>query len=261
MEVSNELEEKIFANLESIRKSASNKVEPSSSNVTQTNENDVDDPDLLLQKLPKLENRGSWFDFESKRAYFDDVYFTKSRFFPKNSKENQDFWTFLRKYQALMKRKASETRPTGQNKCKIEFSEKLKMPLSYDKRWRLNFVYNSNKSNANASYDSFGNTVKQAVTEEQHQEFEFIIHLYLDFLQKEKFKKLKQLRLNQSNLPIFKYKEAILNTIKENQVTIIAGDTGCGKSTQIPRYLLEANYERIACTQVIKIVKKRSKGT
>jgi HrpA-like RNA helicase len=38
-----------------------------------------------------------------------------------------------------------------------------------------------------------------------------------------KFKKLKQLRQNQSNLPVFKYREAILKTVHENQVTIIAG--------------------------------------
>jgi HrpA-like RNA helicase len=44
-----------------------------------------------------------------------------------------------------------------------------------------------------------------------------------------KFKKLKQLRQNQSNLPVYKYRETILDTIKKHQVTIIAGDTGCGK--------------------------------
>jgi HrpA-like RNA helicase len=44
-----------------------------------------------------------------------------------------------------------------------------------------------------------------------------------------------------------------LDTIKNNQITIIAGDTGCGKSTQLPRYLLEAGYDRIACTQPRRI--------
>ncbi len=57
------------------------------------------------------------------------------------------------------------------------------------------------------------------LTEDHFNEFEFIIHLYLDFCQKEKFKKLKQLRQNQSNLPVFKYRQIILDTIKENQIT------------------------------------------
>jgi ATP-dependent RNA helicase DHX34 len=61
------------------------------------------------------------------------------------------------------------------------------------------------------------------------------------------------LRESQSNLPIYKYHDTILETIKNNQITIIAGDTGCGKSTQLPRYLLEAGYDRIACTQPRRI--------
>ncbi|CAF4540572.1 unnamed protein product, partial [Rotaria magnacalcarata] len=37
------------------------------------------------------------------------------------------------------------------------------------------------------------------------------------------------------------------------QVILIAGDTGCGKSTQIPRFLLEAGFDKIACTQPRRI--------
>ena len=61
------------------------------------------------------------------------------------------------------------------------------------------------------------------------------------------------MREAQASLPVYKYRQIILETIKTNQITIIAGDTGCGKSTQIPRYLIEAGYERIACTQPRRI--------
>ena len=54
-------------------------------------------------------------------------------------------------------------------------------------------------------------------------------------------------------LPIYKFKDEIVQSVLNNPVTIIAGDTGCGKSTQVPQYLLEAGYSSIACTQPRRI--------
>ncbi len=55
------------------------------------------------------------------------------------------------------------------------------------------------------------------------------------------------------NLPICAYREDILNLLRENQVVIICGDTGSGKTTQLPQMALElglgADGKRIACTQ------------
>ncbi|RAR03117.1 atp-dependent rna helicase a [Stemphylium lycopersici] len=45
--------------------------------------------------------------------------------------------------------------------------------------------------------------------------------------------------VGRSNLPVFGFKESILSTVDKNQVTIICGETGCGKSTQIPAFVLE----------------------
>lgn len=42
-----------------------------------------------------------------------------------------------------------------------------------------------------------------------------------------------------SKLPIWNYKDTILELIRKNFVTLIIGDTGCGKSTQIPQYILD----------------------
>uniref|UniRef100_A0A914C1Y1 PH-15 domain-containing protein n=1 Tax=Acrobeloides nanus TaxID=290746 RepID=A0A914C1Y1_9BILA len=71
------------------------------------------------------------------------------------------------------------------------------------------------------------------VPNEASQQFEFIISLFLSFINKQKFKKLKDLRKCQHSLPICSSREDILNVLRENQVVIIAGDTGCGKSTQV----------------------------
>lgn len=40
-------------------------------------------------------------------------------------------------------------------------------------------------------------------------------------------------------LPVFSMKQQILDLIRENQVVIISSETGSGKSTQIPQFILE----------------------
>ncbi len=44
-------------------------------------------------------------------------------------------------------------------------------------------------------------------------------------------------------LPIFDYKDEIVQAVAENQLTIVVGATGSGKSTQVPQFLFEAGYE------------------
>ncbi len=54
------------------------------------------------------------------------------------------------------------------------------------------------------------------------------------------------------DLPIFSFKEEISALIKTNQVTVISGDTGSGKTTQLPKICLEALSplaNLVGCTQ------------
>lgn len=51
------------------------------------------------------------------------------------------------------------------------------------------------------------------------------------------------------DLPVFQWREAILNAVDANQVTIITAETGAGKSTQVPQYLAEHGYHKIIVTQ------------
>ncbi|KAK0066031.1 ATP-dependent RNA helicase DEAH12 chloroplastic [Biomphalaria pfeifferi] len=57
-------------------------------------------------------------------------------------------------------------------------------------------------------------------------------------------------------LPVYKYREEILRKVSENQVSIITGETGSGKSTQLAQYLYEAGFagkQRIVITQPRKV--------
>nr|CAD7430061.1 unnamed protein product [Timema monikensis] len=52
-------------------------------------------------------------------------------------------------------------------------------------------------------------------------------------------------------LPIFSERERILDTIESNMVTVIQGPTGCGKSTQVPQYILDSCASRGAPCNII----------
>lgn len=53
--------------------------------------------------------------------------------------------------------------------------------------------------------------------------------------------KIEQCR---KSLPMFTYREQLLDAIDKNQIIIIVGETGSGKTTQIPQYLYEAGYTK-----------------
>ena len=55
-------------------------------------------------------------------------------------------------------------------------------------------------------------------------------------------------------LPILNFKSEILRKIYQNRITIISGNTGCGKSTQVPQYLYRENQKnKILMTQPRRI--------
>ena len=60
------------------------------------------------------------------------------------------------------------------------------------------------------------------------------------------------------NLPMFHSKFDAIETIEHNQITIVVGDTGSGKSTQVPQFILEHELSqgrqcKIYCTQPRRI--------
>lgn len=66
-------------------------------------------------------------------------------------------------------------------------------------------------------------------------------------------KKEKRSILEQrQGLPIYKLKDELIKAVHDNQILIVIGETGSGKTTQITQYLAEAGYTskgKIGCTQ------------
>src|SRR5919108_686261 len=50
-------------------------------------------------------------------------------------------------------------------------------------------------------------------------------------------------------LPVTAHREQLLEAIRDNQVVVVAGETGSGKTTQLPKLCLELGRERVAHTQ------------
>ncbi|XP_058801679.1 probable ATP-dependent RNA helicase DHX34 [Phymastichus coffea] len=152
--------------------------------------------------------------------------------------DTEEFWLFVKEYEKKEKRSKSSN-------SKVNF---LGIPEVYDKSHRFNF---------NLSYRCKELFMRvediRELTQERLKRFKDIILTYLDFKQNMKFARLKQLRTEQANLPVAQFKDEIINAVKTERVVIIAGDTGCGKSTQVPQYLYTAGFGTIACTQPRRI--------
>jgi len=52
-----------------------------------------------------------------------------------------------------------------------------------------------------------------------------------------------------NQLPVFDFYDEITTAVDQNQVTVITAETGAGKSTQVPQYLVEHGYSKVIVTQ------------
>lgn len=61
----------------------------------------------------------------------------------------------------------------------------------------------------------------------------------------EKEKKKMSIEETQKSLPIYPFKQDLLDAIEAHQVLIIEGETGSGKTTQLPQYLYHGVYNHL----------------
>ncbi|RXM90891.1 ATP-dependent RNA helicase DHX29 [Acipenser ruthenus] len=71
----------------------------------------------------------------------------------------------------------------------------------------------------------------------------------------------QRLLRDREQLPVFQHRDTVLEAIRRNRVVVVAGETGSGKSTQVPQFILEelltgslgSQKCRIVCTQPRRI--------
>ncbi|KAI0082174.1 P-loop containing nucleoside triphosphate hydrolase protein [Panus rudis PR-1116 ss-1] len=68
----------------------------------------------------------------------------------------------------------------------------------------------------------------------------------------------KEMLVQRNQLPISAYRHEIIKTLETSQVMVLSGETGCGKSTQLPAFILEDHLSRgkhckIYCTEPRRI--------
>ncbi|KAJ1326544.1 pre-mRNA-splicing factor ATP-dependent RNA helicase DHX16 [Microdochium nivale] len=66
-------------------------------------------------------------------------------------------------------------------------------------------------------------------------------------------KKALSIQDTRKSLPIYQYRDQFIAAMEQHQIIVIVGETGSGKTTQLPQYLHEAGYtkdgRKVGCTQ------------
>ncbi|XP_062242644.1 probable ATP-dependent RNA helicase DHX34 [Platichthys flesus] len=201
-------------------------------------------------------DRRSWdWDSPQCRAQLDEVFFRRHDYIQAGSQEHRDFWSFFDRFQRFKtKREMAGGRQEdggGQGKTvKVD----LGLPKEYDARYRINVsVCTRDVEERLGKSEHRSRQSSSGPGEQEISDLRLALLHFLDFTQRQSFGKLAKLRREQKNLPICQYRDRIVELVRSHPVVVVAGDTGCGKSTQVPQYLLSAGFTHIACTQPRRI--------
>ncbi|KAM9732826.1 LOW QUALITY PROTEIN: putative ATP-dependent RNA helicase DHX34 [Menidia menidia] len=207
----------------------------------------------------RRESRSWDWDSPQCRAQLDEIFFRKHDYIQAGSPEHREFWAFFERFQRFKIKKdmsearagRGEDREPGKSRSK---TVDLGLPKSYDARYRINVsVCTADIEERLGKSDHKSNRKSSGPPPQEVSDFRLALLHFLDFSQRQSFGKLAKLRREQKSLPIFRYRDRIVELVRRHPVVVVAGDTGCGKSTQVPQYLLSAGFTNIGCTQPRRI--------
>ena len=176
------------------------------------------------------------------RRRVEELHFGPGGLLPSSPEDIRNFWAFFERLRRFQSRKPPLT-PTPKSTRKDPLPS-LGLPPRYDALHRINMALPEPQTPHRDG---------SAVPRRHRAELRCALLHYLDFNQKQSFSKLAKIRRDRAALPIARFREPILRAVAQHRVVLVAGDTGCGKSTQVPQFLLEAGYQNVACTQPRRI--------
>jgi len=143
----------------------------------------------------------------------------------------------------------------------LEADDKEKVPHYEQKKWEEEHL-------AQSQYRVGAKDAKERRAKKEKQ-YDYILDEEIEFVQalsmkgtikegkepelSEYDKKRKTIKEVKESLPVFPFRDDFIEAVKEHQVLIIEGETGSGKTTQLPQFLHEAGLtadgKKIGCTQ------------
>ncbi|XP_067124027.1 pre-mRNA-splicing factor ATP-dependent RNA helicase DHX16 [Centruroides vittatus] len=155
-----------------------------------------------------------------------------------------------------------ENRNKKADEAYVEIDEKEKVPNAEQKKWE--------EERLGIAQMRFGARDAKERFLEKEKQYELVLDDGIEFVKTFKLPGSKardqednevveeevekhSIQETRKSLPIYPFKDDLLDAVENHQVLIIEGETGSGKTTQIPQYLYEAGYtndgKKIGCTQ------------
>nr|XP_046245750.1 probable ATP-dependent RNA helicase DHX34 [Scatophagus argus] len=206
----------------------------------------------------------SWdWDSPQCRTQLDEIFFRQHDYIQAGTTEHKEFWAFFDRFQRFKTKRDMSGSGSSRKEEKEEGRDRRKsgtgkvdlgLPKEYDARYRINVSVCTRDVEERLGKSENRRTQRSSGPGGQEiSDCRLALLHFLDFSQRQSFAKLAKLRREQKNLPIFQYRDRIVELVRLHPVVVVAGDTGCGKSTQVPQYLLSAGFSHLACTQPRRI--------
>ncbi|XP_013133761.1 PREDICTED: putative pre-mRNA-splicing factor ATP-dependent RNA helicase DHX16 [Papilio polytes] len=233
---------------------------------------EADDRNKILPKL-RVQSRRKYLEkrkedkvLELEADIADDEYlFDESVLTEKEKKEREHKKTILqlakehekaRELENVQRYHMPRDLGKGEKGEYIEVDENEKLPHSEQRKWEQEQI--------KSAFFKFG--AKDAKAKD---EYELLLDEQIDFIQalqlegnkekkedeeKSEYQKIRMtIEETKKSLPVYPFRESLIEAIRNYQILIVEGETGSGKTTQIPQYLHEAGFtkdgKKIGCTQ------------